>query len=119
MRTVVRLLIVGIALGTLVAPARAQNRVPSPQDVLGYGLGERFTDHAAIVRYFETLAAAVPNLRIRRYGTTNEGRPLLHARIARPDRMDRIDDLLRINRELADINTTEARAREIAATNPA
>src|SRR5687768_7782410 len=101
MRTVVLLLVVSLAIGTMVTPAHAQNRVLSPQEVLGYVLGERFTDHAAIVRYFETLAAAVPNLRIRRYGTTNEGRPLLHVLIARPDRMDRIDDLLRINRELA------------------
>ena len=102
-----------------VAPLQAQTRIPSPQDVLGYGLGERFTEHAAIVRYLETLAASVPNMRIRRYGTTNEGRPLLQVLIARPDRMDRVDELLRTNRELANPQTTEARAREIAATNPA
>ena len=101
------------------APLPAQQRIPSPAEVLGYDLGERFTDHASIVRYVETLSAAVPNVRIRRYGQTNEGRPLIQLLIARPDYLGRIEEILQRNRELTNPNTTEARAREIAATNPA
>jgi hypothetical protein len=97
----------------------AQSTVPSPRDVLGYDVGERFTDHAGLVRYLETLAARVPNLRVRRYGETNEGRPLLQVVIARPEYLARLDDILARNRELTDPETPESRARELAAANPA
>ena len=96
-----------------------QARVPSPAEVLGYELGARFTEHAGVVRYMEALAAASPNVEVRRYGETVEGRPLLQVVIARTDYLTRLDDVLARNRELADPATTEARAREIAATTPA
>ncbi|WP_313588800.1 hypothetical protein, partial [Aquidulcibacter sp.] len=31
--------------------------VPSPENILGYQIGEVITPHAQIIRYFETLAA--------------------------------------------------------------
>ena len=82
-------------------------------------MGEHFTDHASIVRYFDALAAAAPIVRLRRYGDTNENRPLLQVLIARQDYLARLDEILARNRELANPATSEARAREIAATNPA
>src|SRR5262245_9810005 len=103
----------------LATPLAGQTRVPSPADVLGYGLGERFTDHASIVRYLEALAAAAPNVRVRDYGRTNEDRRLLQVLIARPEYLARLDEILARNRELNDPNTSEARAREISAANPA
>ncbi|HLU26078.1 MAG TPA: M14 family metallopeptidase [Longimicrobiales bacterium] len=101
------------------AVAVAQAPVPSPAEVLGYELGERFTDVAGLVRYLETLAAASPRVQVRRYGETVEGRPLLQVVIAREDYMARLDEILERNRELSDPSTTAARAQEIAATNPA
>lgn len=106
------------------APADAwqgggSGRIPSPAEVLGYELGERFTDHAGVVRYMESLAAASPMVRLERYGETVEGRPLLQVVIARTDYLARLDEILELNRELAEPTTTEARAREIAARNPA
>src|SRR5687768_12458551 len=101
------------------ADVRAQTRVQSPRDFLGYEMGEHFTDHASIVRYFDALAAAAPIVRLRRYGDTNENRPLLQVLIARQDYLARLDEILARNRELANPATSEARAREIAATNPA
>jgi hypothetical protein len=92
---------------------------PSPAEVLGHDLGERFTDHAGVVRYMEALAAASPMVRVRPYGETPEGRPLLQVVIARQDHLARLDEILARNRELAEPTTTEARAREIAAGTPA
>src|SRR5688500_12250914 len=111
----------GIAALALLGSAdvRAQTRVQSPRDFLGYEIGEHFTDHASIVRYFDALAAAAPIVRLRRYGDTNENRPLLQVLIARQDYLARLDEILARNRELANPATSEARAREIAATNPA
>lgn len=114
-----------LSILTLVAPpASARQRgvagePPSPAQVLGHELGGRFTDHAGVVRYMETLAAVSPMVRLERYGETPEGRPLLQVVIARPEVLARLDDVLALNRELADPATTEARAREIAARNPA
>ena len=49
----------------------------SPAQFLGYRLGERFTEYARSVAYFDYLAAASPRLTIERYGKTYEGRELL------------------------------------------
>jgi hypothetical protein len=112
-------LLAGLLAVLSAEPATAQ-AVPSPEQVLGYPLGERFTDHAGVVRYLEALAAAVPAMaRLQEYGTTPERRQLVQLIVARPDRMARLDEILAANRLLADPATPAARARDIAATNPA
>jgi hypothetical protein len=69
--------------------------VPSPEQVLGYGIGERFTDHAGVVRYMEALAAAVPAMaRLQEYGETPERRQLVQLIVARPDHLARLDEIL-------------------------
>ena len=117
---VVRFLFYPLIALTFALPLAAQSAPPSPQQLLGYGIGERFTDHAGVVRYFEALAAALPNMaRLQRYGETNEGRALVQIVFARPDHLTRLDDILARNRQLADPATPEAQARSIAAANPA
>jgi hypothetical protein len=107
-------------LGFLAAAPAAAQAVPSPEQVLGHGMGDRFTDHAGVVRYMETLAAAVPAVaRVQPYGETPEHRQLVQLIIARQDHMARLDEILARNRLLADPATPPAQAREIAATNPA
>ncbi len=110
----------GALAALLLATPIAAQQVPSPADVLGYGLGERFTDHAGIVRYVEAVAAAAPErARIERYGESVEGRPLLQLVIARPDHLARLDAILAANAELTRLETPAARAAAIAAANPA
>lgn len=111
----------GLALGAaLCAPLGArQDPPPSPQDVLGYALGERFTDHGQVVRYFEALAGSSPLVSVARYGETAEGRPLTQALIASAEHRARLDDILARNAELTLPGTSAARAAEIAADNPA
>ena len=65
-----------VLLFATAARAGAQTP-PSPEDVLGHALGERFTDAARVVQYAEALEAASDRVRLIRYGTTAEGRPLL------------------------------------------
>jgi len=52
--------------------------IPSPANVLGYRLGERFTEYAATVDYMEKLAAASDKVTLGSYGETYEGRPLIY-----------------------------------------
>ncbi len=111
-----------LALALLLSGAAglvAQGPSPSPSDVLGYALGERFTDHTHVVRYFEALAEASPLVSLERYGETAEGRPLIQALIASPDHRARLDEILARNAELTLPETSAARAAEIAADNPA
>jgi hypothetical protein len=106
-------------LAGAAVPLRGQ-AVPSPEQVLGHGIGQRFTDHAGVLHYMEALAAAVPQMvRLQRYGESVEGRALVQVTIARADRLAQLDEILGRNRLLADPATPAARARDIAASNPA
>lgn len=115
-----RSFIPAIALLLAIPTAAQQTSVAAPAEVLGYELGERFTDHDAVVRYLQAVAAAAPErTRLEQYGESVEGRPLLQLVIARADHMARLDAILAANAELTRLQTSEARASEIAATNPA
>jgi hypothetical protein len=57
----------------------AAAQVPSPEEFLGYRIGERFTPHHRILEYFDELAKRSDLIAVRRIGTTYEGRPLVVA----------------------------------------
>lgn len=97
-------------LALAAAPARAQDfplddppvlagvtgydlSVPRPDEVLGRKIGTAHSRPEEIVRYFDAVAAASERVRVARHGRTHEGRELLHAVIARPDRLARIDEV--------------------------
>lgn len=104
----------------LSAAATAAQEAPlSPEQVLGYPLGQHFTDYAGVREYARALAAASPRVEYRVYGTTPERRELIQLVIARPENLQRLDAILAANAELTRPETSPARAREIAATNPA
>lgn len=107
------------ALLGLAAPPAWSQTIPSPRDVLGWDMGERFTDAGQVVRYFDALAAASPLVTVERYGTTNQGKELIQAIVATPEHRARLEAILAANQELTDPDLPEARAREIARTNPA
>lgn len=99
--------------------ARQAQPVPSPADILGYGIGERFTDVAGVNRYMHALAEASDRVTVEFYGTTPEYRPLIQVVIATPENRARLDEILRLNAELTLPETSGDRAREIIAGNPA
>jgi hypothetical protein len=119
-RLSIRAQVRGAALAAiLVAPALgAQQAAPSPAEVLGYALGERFTPYAGVQRYSLALAEASPVVDYRAYGTTPEGRELFQLVIASPQNLQRLGSILAANAELARGASAE-RAREIASSNPA
>jgi len=111
--------LVPILVASLPSGLSAQG-VPSPQEVLGWELGERFSDHGQVVRYFDALAAASPLVTVERYGETNQGRELVQVIIASPGHRARLAEVLARNVELTEPDTPEARAREIVSGgNPA
>jgi hypothetical protein len=75
--------------------------IVTPDAFLGYKLGNKFTAHARLVSYFEALANAAPEqMKLEKYGETNEGRPLLMAVIASKENFKRIDEIRKNNLRL-------------------
>ena len=93
--------------------------VPSPEQILGYGLGERFTDASSVARYAETLAARSERVSLVRYGVTAEGRPLMLLVIASEANSTRIESILHANARLTNPDLAASNASEIARANPA
>src|SRR2546423_14912550 len=71
----IRRLIVVVAL--IATPLIAQ--VPTPDEFLGYKLGDRFTPYSRILDYFDDLARKSPLLTVQQFGETYEHRPLMLA----------------------------------------
>ena len=76
--------------------------VPTPQAVLGYPLGERFTPHHLVMRYVERVAAASPRVRVDTLGRTIEGREVVLVAVTTPERRARLDAVRAESRRLAD-----------------
>lgn len=118
MRSHLRLVLVSILMLEPIAPARAQ-APPTPDEVLGYRLGDRFTDAAGVATYVQVLARSSAKVEVRQYGATPEGRPLLLAIVAAPENLRRLDALLASNARLVDPRLPAEEAARIARSNPA
>lgn len=78
--------------------------LPSPEQFLGYPLGAKFTPHHNIVKYFETLAAAKPDMmKLYQYGKTYEGRPLMVAYVSTPENISKLEAIRSNNLRLAGV----------------
>ncbi|MGZ7081147.1 MAG: hypothetical protein ACXVJT_17165, partial [Thermoanaerobaculia bacterium] len=65
-----------IAIILIATASLAQQTVPTPDEYLGYTLGDRFTPWDRIVNYYDTLTKASSLIRLQQFGQTYEGRPL-------------------------------------------
>ncbi len=74
----------------------AQN-IASPSEFLGYEIGTQFSRHHEVVSYFQSIAKAAPNnVKLEKYGTTNERRPLYLAYVSSPENLKNLETI-RIN----------------------
>lgn len=67
--------------------------IPSPEQFLGYGIGERHTRHDLIVAYFEKLAEVSDRATLHYYGKTHEGRKLVILTISTPENIANLESL--------------------------
>ncbi len=67
--------------------------IPSPEQFLGYGIGERHTRHDLIVAYLEKLAEVSDRASIYEYGKTHEGRKLVILTITTPQNLSNLDNI--------------------------
>ena len=72
--------------------AFAQN-ILSPEEFLGYELGERFTPQHKVFDYFSYISEQMPNVQLEKYGTTNENRPLFVSFLSAQKNMDKLEEI--------------------------
>jgi len=66
------------------------SEIPSPEQFLGYGVGEHHTRHDLIVAYLEKLASLSDRASIYTYGKTHEGRKLVILTITSPENLSNL-----------------------------
>jgi len=77
-------------------------QVKSPEQFLGYKLGERYSPHYKVVNYFRQVAENNTTIvKLEQYGSTNEGRPLLLAFVSSADNISNLENIRKNNLRLA------------------
>ncbi len=71
----------------------AQTTLQSPEQFLGYNLGDRFTRHHRVVEYFKHVDDALPNVKVQQYGETYERRPLIFAVVTSPENFANLENI--------------------------
>ena len=105
-----------IVLLVVAVPLAAQ---PTPEQFLGYPLGDRFTPWTRIIDYFNELSKTSNLVTMEKFGETYENRPLMLVTITSPKNRAALDSIRQNVNSLVDRNTTPARAAEIAKSTPA
>jgi hypothetical protein len=76
--------------------------IPSPEQFLGYPVGDWHTRHDRIVSYFQELARVSPKAHFQIIVYTNERRPQVVLTITSPENYARIEDIRKEHLKLAD-----------------
>ncbi|MGE0587044.1 MAG: M14 family zinc carboxypeptidase [Cyclobacteriaceae bacterium] len=87
--------------GTAFDPA-----IPTPEQFLGYPIGDWHTRHDRIVNYFEELAKVSPKAHFQIIGYTNEHRAQVVLTITSPENYVRIDEIQKEHVRLTDPSQT-------------
>ncbi|MGW9686894.1 M14 metallopeptidase family protein [Flagellimonas sp. 2504JD1-5] len=67
--------------------------IPSPQEFLGHGIGDKHTRHDLIVSYLTKLSELSERASIYEYGKTHEGRKLVMLTVTTPENLKNLDQL--------------------------
>jgi len=78
--------------GTLFAQT-----IKSPSEFLGYEIGSRFTRHHKVVAYFKYVSNSVSNVKLEKYGETNENRPLYVSYISSQENISNLENIRKEN----------------------
>ena len=118
---VLRLLCSALLLAAPFHAAHAQAPLPTPSDVIGIPIGADRTlaDWPQILRYFATLAQRSPNVKLDTIGMTTQGKPMIVAAISTAENIRRLDEILAVQRRLADPRRLSSAAEDsLVASQP-
>ncbi len=71
----------------------AQNKLQSPEEFLGYKIGDQFTRHSDVIQYFKHVANNSKMVSYKTYGKTNERRPLTYAIVSSEENINTIENI--------------------------
>jgi hypothetical protein len=108
-----------IALALFLLATTAFAQAPTPEQFLGYKLGDRFTPWHRIVAYFDALAKSSNLITVQQFGETYEHRPLILAVITAPKNREHLDAIRANVVSLANGTIPPDRAGDVARNNPA
>jgi hypothetical protein len=92
--------------------------IPTPASVLGYEVGTYHTDYSGLQRWLDALRKS-DRVRVLRYGTSEEKRPLYLIVISSPANLSKLDDIRSAMARLSDPRlTNDAEAAQIAGALP-
>jgi hypothetical protein len=91
----------GVAVVPMIA-AEYDPKIPSPQTVLGYALGERVTNYHGMESYLSALAEASPRVQYGSYGNDDEGRQLRYAIVSSEENLGRLESIRAATSRLTD-----------------
>ncbi|MEM0962109.1 MAG: M14 family zinc carboxypeptidase [Bacteroidota bacterium] len=87
---------------TIEGTASYDPAIPTPDEVLGFTIGERHTRPDEVIRYVEAVAAASPRVRAGVHGESYEGRRLVHAIVTSPANQAQLASIQEANLQLSD-----------------
>src|SRR4029079_9931644 len=108
-----------IAVLLLLCATSLFAQAPTPEQFLGYKLGDRFTPWPRIVDYFNTLAKSSNLITVQQVGETYEHRPLILAVITSPANRAKLDQIRANVVSLANGTARTGRAKDVAHDNAA
>ena len=98
---------------TMWADSQYGSSIPSFEQVLGYGVGEKITNYPDMIRYFEALERAAPkHIKLFEYGRTWEGRKLIYAVIGNSEHIENLDGFANKMQKLSDPRITDKTAAQ-------
>ncbi|WP_375240349.1 M14 family metallopeptidase [Polaribacter sp.] len=72
-------------------------KIKSPKEFLGYEIGARFTRHHKVVDYFNYVSNTLSNVKLEKYGETNEHRPLYVSYISSAENIKNLESIRKNN----------------------
>ncbi|MDR2683503.1 MAG: hypothetical protein LBB64_06515, partial [Dysgonamonadaceae bacterium] len=86
---------------------RFDEKIPSPEQFLGYPIGSKITEHHRIIAYFEKLASLSGRTKLIEIGRTHEDRPLLILAVSSPENIAKLDDYRKERNKVRTAGTPE------------
>jgi hypothetical protein len=86
-----------LIIALLTISAVFSQEIKSPQEFLGYEIGSRFTRHHQVVDYFKYVSNTLANVKLEKYGETNEHRPLYVTYISSQENINNLEKIRKAN----------------------
>ena len=104
-----------LSFATRAQTTDATGPLLTPEQFLGYKLGAQFTPHAQLLRYVAHITAHTPGrMKLVRYGSTYEKRPLEVVQVASAETFGRLEDVRHNNLRLAGLESGGGKSQEPA-----